>query len=180
MDLIIWFLIGAGFLFVLLFVLGGIILYRVSNKTKIRFNILLKAKRWRRFKLPVRKVSKDIKDHDQAYTFDDRALIKGKYVDDIYYYEGNPNPIIFDFSQNMAKIQARDLQTILDSDLIEKLFSEKRLARMEMLLLIILIITAITLIVSGAHFAVHPNIASTANAKFIANITRTVLTGGNV
>jgi hypothetical protein len=178
MDFIIWFIIGAGFLFLCLFTLGGIILYKVQNKNKIRINILLKARRWSRFKLHIKKVGKEIMHNGGRYVFNDKAIIKGTYVDDIYYFEGNPEPIIFDFGSNIPLTQAQDLQTILDSDLIEKLFSEKRLARMEMLLLIILIITFIILgAVIGSYF-MKPSIDTQGNAEFIANVTRTVIRGG--
>lgn len=178
MDLIFWLLIGAGFLFLLLFSLAGIILYRVSVKNKIRINILMKSKQWRRFKVSLRRVGKEIIDNGNRYVFDDRGIIKGKYCDNIYYYEGNPEPIIFDFSSNIPKTQSKDLQTILDSDLIEKLFSEKRLARMELLLIIILIIVGLIVLLCIGDYVVPANIQSTKNAEFLANITRTVLTGG--
>jgi hypothetical protein len=178
MELIYWLLIGTGILFVLMFVLIGIILYRVSVKNKIRINILLKSRQWLRFKLKLKKINKEILYNKGNYIFDDRGIIKGKYCDNIYYYEGNPEPIIFDFQHNIPKVQAQDLQTILDSDLIEKLFSEKRLQKLELLLIIVLIITALTLLAVGGGFFVTPNIASEGNAEFIANVTRTVIRGG--
>ena len=178
MDWIIWFFIGVGLLFLLLFTLGGIILYKVSVKKKIRINILMKSRQWKRFKVKLQKVGKEITYNDGKYVFDDRGIIKGNLCDNIYYYEGNPEPIIFDFSVNKPKVQAQDLQTILDSDLIEKLFSEKRLAKIEMLLVIILIVVVITLLATGGSFFVASNIQTDGNAEFIANVTRTVLRGG--
>jgi len=175
-----WLIIGIVFFFLCLFALGFVILYRVSNKKKIRINILLKARQWVRFKVKITQLSnKDaIKYKDGVYTFDDRGIIKARYCDNIYYYEGNPEPIIFDFQSNKPKVQAQDLQTILDSDLIEKLFSEKRLARMEMLLIIIMIITIVGLLATGGQYAMPTSIVNDKNAEFIANITRSVIIGG--
>jgi hypothetical protein len=172
-----WLIIGVGLLFILLFVLAGIILYRVSVKNKIRVNILMKARIWKRFKIKIRTLGKTIKYNEVGYVFDDKAIIKGKYCDNIYYYEGNPEPIIFDFGSNIPKTQAKDLQTILDSDLIEKLFSEKRLATMEILLWIILIATGITLLaVIGGMFKTV-SIANDVNREFLYNITRSAILG---
>jgi hypothetical protein len=177
---IIWFFIALGIFFLGLFALGFIILYRVSNKKKIRINILLKARQWVRFKVKITQITnKDaIKYKDGVYTFDDRAIIKARYCDNIYYFEGNPEPIVFDFQQNKPKVQSQDLQTILDSDLIEKLFSEKRLARMEMLLVIVLIVCVVTLLATGGQYAMPTSIVNDKNAEFIANITRSVIIGG--
>ena len=177
-SILLWIIIIGGFFFLLMFTLGGIILYRVSVKNKIRINILMKSKQWRRFKRPLRKVGKEIIDSNDRYVFDDRGIIKGKYCDNIYYYQGNPEPIIFDFTANTPKTQSQDLQTILDSDLIEKLFSEKRLARMEMLLIIILILTCISLLGIAGQYFVPANIQTDSNAQWFANITRSVITGG--
>lgn len=180
MNWLIWFFIALGIFFLALFALGFIILYRVSNKKKIRINILLKARQWVRFKVKITHLSeKDaIKYKEGIYTFDDRAIIKARYCDNIYYFEGNPEPIVFDFQTNKPKVQSQDLQTILDSDLIEKLFSEKRLARMEMILIIVLIICVVNLLATGGTYAMPTSIVNDKNAEFIANITRSVIIGG--
>lgn len=178
---LIWFLLGGlGILLLGILFLVFIIFYRISNKSKIRVNILMKARRWMRFKVKLKKVGTGtikVKDSNTGYVFDDRGIIKGKYIDDIYYFEGNPEPIMLDFQSNVPKTQAKDLQTILDSDLIEKLFSEKRLAKMEMLLIIILILVVLGLFACIGNFFVPANIQTDGNAQWILNITQTAIRG---
>jgi hypothetical protein len=177
MEVIWWLLIGLGFILLMIFGLGFIILYRVSTKNKIRINILMKARVWTRFKVKIKSLGRTIQYGTVGYVFDDKAIIKGKYCDNIYYYEGNPEPIIFDFHSNIPKTQAKDLQTILDSDLIEKLFSEKRLATMEILLIIVLIVTVIILLSNIGLFIKPANIVTDSNREFLLNITKTAIRG---
>jgi hypothetical protein len=149
MQTVILLIIGLGVLLLLLIITGLVLIKKIGNKTKIQINIILKSKHIDRFKIKLRRLPEGITRNNRRYIFDDEAVIKGKYIDNVYYYEDNPQPIIYDFKANIPGTKAKDLQTLLETDLITKLFKETLLENMYILIIIILVISALSLIAGG-------------------------------
>lgn len=133
METVLWILIGMGTLFLCMCILAIIFIVRLNNKNKLRVNIILKTHRLRRF---TPKKKDDISYKENKYVYDEEALIRGQYKDDIFFYEGNPKPIVFDFKSNIPTTHAKDLQIYLDNRLVEQLFAEKLFELMKILLII--------------------------------------------
>ena len=146
MEMVILLLIGLGILLILMLITGLVLIRRISIKTKMQVNIVLKSKHIHRLKIRLKRLPEGITYNERRYIFDDEAVIKGKYIDNIYYYEDNPEPIIFSFKDNIPRTKAKDLQTLLETDLITKLFKESLLENMFLLIIIILIVTILGLV----------------------------------
>lgn len=177
MEFIIWFLIFLGILLLCLILVGILIIFKISDKKKIRVTIIDKTYKYNRFKVKTKTLSDGIKYGDDTYIFDSECLVKGKWLDEIYFYQGNPNPIRFKHGSEDLKYTSKDLQKVLDSNLIEKLFSEKRLETIELLQIITLIAVAIILLIVALDtFFLKTDIATVSNQEFIVNAVRTGIT----
>lgn len=179
MEFIYIFLISLAILFIVLIILGFFIYKKVVSRKKVRFNIILKGNGIRKKKISKNKLSSKIFIDEKYYTFDEKCLIKNNFTDDIFYYENNPNPINFNTRQREPETyNSKDLKSILDSDLIEKLFAEKKIAQMEMIMYIVIGVSVLTLLGIGISFLVPSSINSEANIELIRNVIKDVLING--
>jgi hypothetical protein len=183
MEPIYWLLIGTSFLFLTGIIILIIYLYKLSLPNKLRVNIIMKTNKIMRFRTKKSTSGEYIQFNNSTYIFDDECLIKGKRLDDIFYYEGNSLPIKFDFKGNQPKTQAKDYKLLQESTLLKQLFSEDIFETIKMLVIINLVVTGLVLLgviasifVTGkAEVVLTPELQ-----EFIVNSVNIAIRGGGV
>jgi hypothetical protein len=173
-----WFLVIMVSVFVLsVIILGLIIIFKLRHRKNVHGIIFLKAGGQKKF-LINRQKSKVTIVNNEAYNFHENGVIKTTFKDWIYYYENNPNPVIPDFVNSKFGMSASDEKTILENDLITKLFNNKELKTIQLLILITMVTGIISLfmlvylIMGGVKVKQTPELYD-----FIYNATRTAIMG---
>jgi hypothetical protein len=180
MDWIALAVIGTfGLVFLTILILGILIYVKVSKRTKIRCTVFLKTGSQK---------SVDIKREDnkfslfgKEYIVNEVAVVKTVMRDYLYYLEDNPTAIIYDFKDKKPSIPADDLKTILDNDLITKLFNLEIFDTIKLLLIIIVV--ALVIVIGLLVWIKSTDVQlknSAENFNLIVNATRYAITGGVV
>jgi hypothetical protein len=139
-------IISISVFMMLLLTIGVIIIVKLGNRKNVHGVILLKS--GSQAKIRFHRIKDRIKTYNgQKYVFDELAVVKTTYKDFIYFMEGNPKPIIYDFKSNKPEIVSQDLKNILDSDLVQKLFSDEDMKLLKLLVIINLILGVLILII---------------------------------
>lgn len=96
----------------------------------------------------------------KTYIYDKSCEIKAFWGYHIYFFYNNPNPIHFNSKNFQVELKSADVQTILESDLIQKLFSTENLDK----LILVLVIVAICIgLANGVITFSQPNTATLVN-----------------
>lgn len=183
MEPIYWLLIGTSFLFLTGIIILIIYLYKLSLPNKIRINLIMKTNKIIRFRIKKALSGEHITYGNAKYIFDDECLIKGKRLDDIFYYEGNSQPIKFDFKSNSPKTQAKDYKLLQESTLLQQLFSEDIFETIKMLVIINLVATGLVLlgVIIAMFITVKAEVVLTPELQeFIVNAVNVAIRGGGV
>lgn len=169
-----------GLIALLVLILTIIIYVKLTRRTTIKATIILRT--GGQISKNVKRTETNFTINEQTYSLGKKAensVLKTKFRDYVYYLENNPDPIIFDFENNKPLIQSDDFKTVLENDLIEKLFSMKILETIKLLLFIIIVICIITLALSGFGAFSGVNLkASPENYAVLINATKTAISGG--
>jgi hypothetical protein len=180
MDIIVlWLLIGLGLFCLSVITLMIIIYYRLGNRKKVHGIIFLKSGGQKKIKfLKGKEVQQNL--DGETYNLENNAVVKTTYKDFIYFMEGNPNPIKYNFETNKPEMVAMELRTILKNDLIQKLFSDDDISLIKLLVIINCVLTALVLVVScialfgGSGVQIKQ---SAENYQFLYNITKNAIMG---
>lgn len=116
-------------------------------KKRIVFHIFMPNRRWKNYSLKgLAKTENTF--GGNLYIFDEKASIHSDWGTHIYYYFGNPQPIIFDASSiPHPKLAGQDMERILKSDLITKLFSTDELEKLLVLMVGFVLFMCVVIII---------------------------------
>jgi len=131
-----------GFIIVMgLFLISAIILgVLFFTKQRTVFRIISPNKRFKRHVMRGA-VPEKINMHGGTYVYSEEAELRNFWGATIYYFDGNPNPIVFDHTKHKIITRASDLKHIIKNTIIEQLLASDSLTK------IILILTGINLVV---------------------------------
>ena len=180
MDLlVIWILVGLGLFCLSVIILMIIIFVRLGMRKNVHGVIFMKSGGLKRFRL--NKLKETAKTIDgEKYNLENDAIVKTSFKDFIYYMEGNPNPLKYDFKANKPEMVAMELRTILKNDLIQKLFADDDINLIKLLVIINLILTALVLIICAISTFGHHTVTLANNAEnynFLLNVTKNAIKG---
>lgn len=174
-----WFLIIFGSTFILsIIILGLIIIYKLKRKKSVHATIFLSSGGQTKFLIDRKKTDK-ISFNNKSYSFDEKAVRKTAWRDFIYYRENKTNPLYFEDDKDTKSMNPEELKIILENDLVSKLFGNKELQTIQLLIIICLITGIISfflllyIVMSGVELKDNE-----ANREFLMNVTRSVLRGG--
>lgn len=172
------FIISIGVFALSVIILLSILLYKLSSRKYVHGRIFTKTGSQKKIKFH-RLKDKQKNVDGETFIFDERAVIKTVYKDFIYFMEGNPYPLIYDFKTSKPEIVGKDLKQILDSDLVQKLFADEDMKLLKLLVIIVIIITVLNLIIAlitmfGSGVTIKQ---SEENYAFLYNITRNAIMG---
>lgn len=177
-TLILWVLIIFNALLLLGLLVFGFI-FTIRKKTLITIIMPDKTVITKNFFRPLNKTEVV---HDGEYFVDEKCLIRSFWGYKLYYFYGNPNPIIYDFDRNIPHdigTKSQDIKTFHESDLIKKLFSLDSLENIIMyicigigLLCLVILILIITKQTPQVTLANNQN-----NTQIIINAVRMAIRG---
>lgn len=105
---------------------------------------------------------------NKTYLYDSDCEVKTYFGDHIYYFYNNPNPVVWDFKAHKVKTDSKELDSLLNTNLIEKLF---RAGNIEQQLLVMLFILIGLVVVNIAiQFFVKPSISLQADPVTLETI----------
>jgi hypothetical protein len=146
--IVIWLLVGLGLFCLSVIGLLIVIFVRLGKRKNVHGIIFMKSGGQKKLKFNREtETSKSI--NGETYNLVNDCIVKTPFKDFIYYMEGNPNPLKYDFNTMKPEMVALELKTILKNDLVQKLFSDDTIDLIKLLVIINLIITAIILIISA-------------------------------
>lgn len=111
-----------------------------------------------------------------TYIYDSEAELTDFWGKQVYYFEGNPNPIIFDRKAQKVVTNARDLKHIIKNTIIEQLLASDTLTKILMVLSVIILIASIGgVIAQFIHTPACDLANSQANIEVISNAFKQAL-----
>jgi len=142
-----WLIIILGGMLFLVFLAIIAVLVTLHYKKRTVFHIFMPDRKWRNH--AIGNLSKTENTFGgNLYIFDDKCAIHSSWGTHIYYYFGNPQPIFFDPSSTPSPALAgQDMDKILKSDLITKLFSTDELEKLLVLLVGVCIFLLVAVII---------------------------------
>lgn len=180
MHWFVWFLIINFSLMTIGIIVSGIVIaVRLKSRVNVRAIIILKAGGQKGLWVN-RKTQLTFEYDKNTYNFTEQEIIKTRFKDFIYYLEGIPDAIHYDFKTFKPTIPSNELNTVLNDNLLKKLFTNEDIERLTLLVIILLVISGLTLILLafntfGSHGVQIKD--SPENHALLINITRSVLTG---
>lgn len=147
MEMIYWLLIGViGFLLLILLAIVAIFLVLYFRKRTV-FHIFMPDRKWKNYAIKTL-AKRENTFASNMYIFDEKCAIHSSWGTHIYYYFGNSQPIFFDPSSVPSpRLAGQDMERILKSDLITKLFSTDELEKLLVLLVGIVIFMLVAIII---------------------------------
>jgi uncharacterized membrane protein len=178
MELFGWILVISLGSFVLsVIVLGLIILFKLRKKTNIHATIFLESGSQTSFYFNRKKKSMTI--DEKTYNMNEKAIHKTAWYDYIYFFENNPEPIIYNHNEFKPVIPASELTKILEDNSLQELLTQGEMQTIQLLLIIALcsgVITMVMIIIimsKGVKIKITPELTN-----MIYNVTKTAITGG--
>lgn len=172
---IIFGIIGIGFISLSVFL--GIYLHRRWKTRTVLFNIVgVDGKlRFKRINNP-----KDINEvYGHSYTYDQKCEVPDRWNKSIFYYEGIPDPILFDRTSITPKVTSKALNNIVEDDFIRKLFNPASPLSLENILGYITIGLVVIMLYLLVFDNISVNLANTPETiDLIKNACRSAVLGG--
>lgn len=139
-------IIGIGATFLTFITLITWFMWRRFIRNTIKINFISKGGK----KESIRKKKSDIINtityKDGSYIFDEKALITTNWQHEIYYFKGMPTALIFNANKTtVTNINAENLKAIIETDLIAKLFKKDIVTFDNILLILVIIMSGISL-----------------------------------
>lgn len=116
---IIFGIIGVGLLTVAVFL--GIHIFRRWKTRSILFQVFGLDGKIKVFR--VKNPKKKVKLDGKSYIYDEKAEVRDFWNKTIFYYENNPQAIIFDASKHENKLSSQALDNVLEDEFIRKVFN---------------------------------------------------------
>ena len=139
-------LIGIGFMFLSLTSIIGVILYKRFLTNTIRVGFISEGGHIERRRYQRKNIKDTIINGNEEYVYNAKAEITTWNGKEMYFFKGNPSPIIFNGNKlNTGNISAENLKAIMETELIAKLFKKDNFNTENILTIVCLILCAISL-----------------------------------
>ena len=128
--------------FIIFFVGLGVMTFYILRKNflekTVRLNFLSDGGHKKMIRVHRKNVNETIDYEEGKYVYDSKAEITTRRGKEIYYFIGNPQPLVFNSKDNSvtANINSENLKAIIETELIAKLF-KKEVFSMDAILLIV-------------------------------------------
>lgn len=147
-----------------------------SQKTKLKVNIISDDMTGEHFF--VKNIDEKIEHKSGTYIYDSSCVIKRSKYYEVFYNRGNPNPIKFDFKKSNVEMTSKNLKGVIETTLIKELFDGGVFSTENILIIVCMVISGISLFMIFSMFNGGVSIANNPeNLQVIETAVRNVIGG---